>query len=168
MSKTDDQIKKALKNIEDDRKITKELLDDAIKYVAVDEARHREVGIIMAKYVETLQRSNEQLVKVIGIMTKKESNQGLGSLDKDELFEPKNLYSDPPYIKDDHSEIISRSEITVASNCMESDDTLADVDLTPIMKEIDKENKRLDEKFKEFSEESDALFVPFQKWWFNL
>ena len=87
MSKTDDQIKKALKNIEDDRKITKELLDDAIKYVAVDEARHREVGIIMAKYVETLQRSNEQLVKVIGIMTKKESNQGLGSLDKDELFD---------------------------------------------------------------------------------
>jgi hypothetical protein len=87
MSKTDDEIKKALKNIEDDRKITKELLDDAIKYVAVDEARHREVGIIMAKYVETLQRSNEQLVKVIGIMTKKESNQGLGSLDKDELFD---------------------------------------------------------------------------------
>jgi folylpolyglutamate synthase/dihydropteroate synthase len=87
MSKTDDEIKKALKNIEDDRRITKELLDDAIKYVAVDEARHREVGIIMAKYVETLQRSNEQLVKVIGIMTKKESNQGLGTLDKDQLFD---------------------------------------------------------------------------------
>jgi len=87
MSKTDDEIKKALKNIEDDRRITKELLDDAIKYVAVDEARHREVGIIMAKYVETLQRSNEQLVKVIGIMTKKESNQGLGSIDKDQLFD---------------------------------------------------------------------------------
>ena len=87
MSKTDDEIKKALKNIEDDRRITKELLDHAIKYVAVDEARHREVGIIMAKYVETLQRSNEQLVKVIGIMTKKESNQGLGSIDKDQLFD---------------------------------------------------------------------------------
>ena len=87
MSKTDDEIKKALKNIEDDRRITKELLDDAIKYVAVDEARHREVGIIMAKYVETLQRSNEQLVKVIGIMTKKESSQGLGTLDKDQLFD---------------------------------------------------------------------------------
>ena len=50
MSKTDNEIKKALKNIEDDRKITKELLDDAIKYVAVDEARHREVGIIMSKF----------------------------------------------------------------------------------------------------------------------
>ena len=41
----------------------------------------------MAKYVETLQRSNEQLVKVIAIMGKKEASQGLGTLDKDELFD---------------------------------------------------------------------------------
>lgn len=87
MSTTDDQIKKALENIDEDRKVTKELLQDAIKYVAVDEARHRELGIVMAKYVETLQRSNEQLVKVIGIMTKKDSAQGLGSIDKDQLFD---------------------------------------------------------------------------------
>jgi len=87
MSKTDDQIKKALENIDEDRKVTKELLQDAIKYVAVDEARHRELGIVMAKYVETLQRSNEQLVKVIGIMTKKDANQGLGAIDKDQLFD---------------------------------------------------------------------------------
>ena len=87
MSKTDDQIKKALENIDEDRKVTKELLQDAIKYVAVDEARHRELGVVMAKYVETLQRSNEQLVKVIGIMAKKDSTQGLGSIDKDQLFD---------------------------------------------------------------------------------
>jgi len=87
MSKTDDQIKKALENIDEDRKVTKELLQDAIKYVAVDEARHRELGIVMAKYVETLQRSNEQLVKVIGIMTKKDASQGLGAIDKDQLFD---------------------------------------------------------------------------------
>jgi len=87
MSKTDDQIKKALENIDEDRKVTKELLQDAIKYVAVDEARHREIGVVMAKYVETLQRSNEQLVKVIGIMSKKESAQGLGAIDKDQLFD---------------------------------------------------------------------------------
>lgn len=87
MSKTDDQIKKALENIDEDRKVTKELLQDAIKYVAVDEARHRELGIVMAKYVETLQRSNEQLVKVIGIMSKKDAAQGLGSIDKDQLFD---------------------------------------------------------------------------------
>jgi len=87
MSKTDDQIKKALDNIDEDRKITKELLQDAIKYVAVDEARHRDVGMVMAKYVETLQRSNEQLVKVIGLMAKKDSAQGLGAIDKDQLFD---------------------------------------------------------------------------------
>ena len=87
MSKTDDQIKKALENIDEDRKVTKELLQDAIKYVAVDEARHRELGIVMAKYVETLQRSNEQLVKVIGLMTKKEANSGIGAIDKEQLFD---------------------------------------------------------------------------------
>tara|TARA_S200002703_G_scaffold119856_1_gene105600 strand:+ start:180 stop:473 length:294 start_codon:yes stop_codon:yes gene_type:complete len=86
--KLDDTINKALKNIEEDRRITKELLDDAIKYVAVDEARHREVGIIMSKYVETLQRSNEQLVKIAGLMSKNEkSSAGLTADDKKDLFD---------------------------------------------------------------------------------
>ena len=85
--KIDETIDKALKNIESDRKITKELLDDAIKYVAVDEARHREVGIIMSKYVETLQRSNEQLVKIAGLMSKNEKSPGLSDLDKNDLFD---------------------------------------------------------------------------------
>ena len=57
MSKVEEQIKKALDNINEDRRITRELLDDAIKYVAIDEARHKEIGIVMSKYVETLQRS---------------------------------------------------------------------------------------------------------------
>lgn len=85
--KLEETIEKALKNIEDDRQITRELLDDAIKYVAVDEARHREVGIIMSKYVETLQRSNEQLVKVAGLMSKNEKSTGLSDLDKNDLFD---------------------------------------------------------------------------------
>ena len=81
-------IDDALKNIEEDRKVTKELLNDAIKYVAVDEARHREVGIIMSKYVETLQRSNEQLVKIAGLMSKNEKAQaGLTDDDKKDLFD---------------------------------------------------------------------------------
>jgi len=81
-------IDDALKNIEEDRKVTKELLNDAIKYVAVDEARHREVGIIMSKYVETLQRSNEQLVKIAGLMSKNEkASAGLTDDDKKDLFD---------------------------------------------------------------------------------
>ena len=86
--KLDKCIEDALKNIEEDRKVTKELLNDAIKYVAVDEARHREVGIIMSKYVETLQRSNEQLVKIAGLMSKNEKAQaGLTDDDKKDLFD---------------------------------------------------------------------------------
>ena len=81
-------IDDALKNIEEDRKVTKELLNDAIKYVAVDEARHREVGIIMSKYVETLQRSNEQLVKISALLQKKEATgPALTDFDKSELFD---------------------------------------------------------------------------------
>ena len=66
--KVDNYIDEALANIRNDRDITRELLDDAIKWLSKDDARHKEVGIVMAKYVETLQRSNEQLVKIINII----------------------------------------------------------------------------------------------------
>ena len=42
--KIDDYLKEAIDNIREDREITRELLDDAVKYVAKDEARHKEVG----------------------------------------------------------------------------------------------------------------------------
>ena len=59
-----DLAEEALGNIRDDREQTKELLKDLIRYIAAAEDRHREVGLTAAKYVETLQRSNEQLVKI--------------------------------------------------------------------------------------------------------
>ena len=43
---------------------------------------------IEAKYVETLQRSNEQLVKISSLIEKKDSKQkGLSDIDKDEIFD---------------------------------------------------------------------------------
>jgi hypothetical protein len=72
MSNSEKHIKEAIKNIEEDRQITRELLDDAIKWLSVDEARHNQIGGVLAKYVETLQRSNEQLVKLCGLMKKGE------------------------------------------------------------------------------------------------
>lgn len=63
------------------------MLDDAIKYVAVDESRHKEIGIIMSKYVETLQRSNEQLVKIAGLMSKDAKTAGLSDNDKKDIFD---------------------------------------------------------------------------------
>ncbi len=88
MKDTSKYLEMAIKNIQDDREITRELLDDVVQYMSKDEQRHREVGITAAKYVETLQRSNEQLVKVASLMQKRENaSAGLTQLDKDELFD---------------------------------------------------------------------------------
>ena len=85
-NKIDDYIEEVLNNIRNDRKVTRELLDDAIKWLSKDEARHKEVGIVMSKYVETLQRSNEQLVKVVGMMSKKSNSDGLSKKDMEEIY----------------------------------------------------------------------------------
>tara|TARA_B100001250_G_C19325208_1_gene582201 strand:+ start:35 stop:325 length:291 start_codon:yes stop_codon:yes gene_type:complete len=85
--KTDKYITEAVDNIRKDREITKELLNDAIKWLSKDESRHREVGVVMAKYVETLQRSNEQLVKVVGLMSKNEKEQSLSSDEVNQIFD---------------------------------------------------------------------------------
>jgi len=59
-----------------------------IVYLSADEARHREVGQVAAKYVETLQRSNEQLVKVVTLLQKKQGGTTeLSDLDKTEIFD---------------------------------------------------------------------------------
>ena len=85
--KVDNYINEAIDNIREDRKITRELLEDAIKWLAKDEARHKEVGIIISKYVETLQRSNEQLVKVVNLMNKKEVSEGLSDKDITQIYD---------------------------------------------------------------------------------
>ena len=85
--KTDKYITEVVDNIRKDREVTEELLQDAIKWLSKDESRHREIGIVMAKYVETLQRSNEQLVKVVGLMSKKEKEQGLTNDDVSQIFD---------------------------------------------------------------------------------
>ena len=73
-------------NIEEDRQITRELLDDAIKWLSVDEARHQQIGLTLAKYVETLQRSNEQIVKIATLMSKNEKSDGLTENDMEDIY----------------------------------------------------------------------------------
>ena len=88
MKKLDHYLESAIKNIQEDRDITKELLDDVMRYMSKAEERHREVGAIAAKYVETLQRSNEQLVKVSSLIHKKQSGDtGLSDSDRAEIFD---------------------------------------------------------------------------------
>jgi hypothetical protein len=87
MKKAQDYIEQAIQNINEDRETTRDLLDDAIKYLAKDESRHRDIGVVLAKYVETLQRSNEQLVKIINIMNKNESSQDLTMGEMENIYD---------------------------------------------------------------------------------
>ena len=88
MSEIDNYLEEAVDNIRKDRKITKDLLTDIVKVLSTDQTMHREVGGVAAKYVETLQRSNEQLVKVAALLQKKSNaSDGLTDKDKNELFE---------------------------------------------------------------------------------
>jgi len=49
---------------------------------------HEKLGLIASKYVETLQRSNEQLVRVTSLLQKKEGkNSNLSSTEKEEIFD---------------------------------------------------------------------------------
>tara|TARA_B100000809_G_scaffold258934_2_gene302971 strand:- start:896 stop:1204 length:309 start_codon:yes stop_codon:yes gene_type:complete len=83
-------LSEAIRNIRDDRAITNSLLIDLIseiKNTSASEA-HKNLGIIAAKYVETLQRSNEQLVKVSALLQKKSKvSENLTEEDKTELFD---------------------------------------------------------------------------------
>jgi hypothetical protein len=88
MKNLDETLSKALDNIEEDRATTKELLQDLMKYLGAAEERHREVGPVAAKYVETLQRSNEQLVKIASLMQKQKSSAfEFSSADKNQLYD---------------------------------------------------------------------------------
>ena len=84
----DNFIEEASRNITDDRAATKTLLMAVMKYMQTGDDRHKEVGLIAAKYLETLQRSNEQLVKIAAIVQRKQNKEeGISDKDKQELFD---------------------------------------------------------------------------------
>ncbi len=84
----DKYLNEAIANIHNDREVTKDLLKDVMRYLAVEESAHAKVGQVAAKYVETLQRSNEQLVKIVALLQKRETgSEKLSSEDKQELFD---------------------------------------------------------------------------------
>ena len=88
MKELKEYIETATQNIKEDRAATKTLLISLMKYMTISEDRHKEVGMVAAKYVETLQRSNEQLVKLASLMQKKDSNNaGISEEEKTELFD---------------------------------------------------------------------------------
>ena len=78
----------AIKNIRDDRDVTSTLLTQVFAEITNGQETHKDLGLIAAKYVETLQRSNEQLVKLTSIMAKKaDTSAQLSEEDKKSLFD---------------------------------------------------------------------------------
>ena len=70
MKSLEDYITKATQNVAEDRAAAKTLLMELMKWMQTVEERHQSYGMIAAKYLETLQRSNEQLVKISGLVQK--------------------------------------------------------------------------------------------------
>tara|TARA_R100001079_G_C4322243_1_gene99482 strand:- start:176 stop:475 length:300 start_codon:yes stop_codon:yes gene_type:complete len=81
-------IEEAIENIKNDRALASDLLIHLTGYMKASDERHQSCGVVAAKYLETLQRSNEQLVKLASLLTRKEGGStGLTSHEKTELYD---------------------------------------------------------------------------------
>ena len=88
MKTLQEYIDKATKNVDEDRATTKTLLMELMKWMQNVDERHKEVGMIAAKYLETLQRSNEQLVKISGLIQKASGGDvEMSAKEKEDLFD---------------------------------------------------------------------------------
>ena len=88
----DDYIIETTTNIREDRAMAKSLLLDALQDMKVSENARREMGSMAAKYIENLQRSNEQMVKLASLLQRQTTNSvGLSADDKEQLFDLLNV-----------------------------------------------------------------------------
>lgn len=86
----DEYLNDATENIEKDRETANLLLADLVQHMSSlssEKYTHKNFGETAAKYLETLQRSNEQLVKIASIVQKKEeSTSTISDFERDEIF----------------------------------------------------------------------------------
>jgi hypothetical protein len=85
---SDEYISEAIDNIRKDRAMASTLLIEVMSLLKSDENKHQYSGPVAAKYLETLQRSNEQLVKLASLMTKKETaSADFGAINKEDIYD---------------------------------------------------------------------------------
>ncbi len=78
----------ALDNVRTDRKLAREFLNEIANQIAVDADNNKYLSPVAAKHVETMQRSNEQLVKIISLRQKGQPETlDLTDEDKNSLFD---------------------------------------------------------------------------------
>jgi len=81
-------VEEAIDNVRNDRAIASTLLIELMKILKQDETKHQHSGPVAAKYLETLQRSNEQLVKLASLISKKEGSvTNLSDLEKSDIYD---------------------------------------------------------------------------------
>ncbi len=84
----EDYIQEATRNVREDRALAKSLLMDAMNDMKMSDGARKEMGSIAAKYVENLQRSNEQMVKLSALLQKQQGSVvGLSEEDKEDLYD---------------------------------------------------------------------------------
>lgn len=84
----DTLMDEALANIRNDRKVAREFLNEIATQIASDGEQNKYLSPVAAKHIETMQRSNEQLVKLIGLKQKTGSTSvELSEDDKNNLFD---------------------------------------------------------------------------------
>jgi hypothetical protein len=84
----EEYIQEATRNVREDRALAKSLLVDAMNDMKMSDAARKELGAIAAKYVENLQRSNEQMVKLSALLQKQQGGSvGLSEEDKEDLYD---------------------------------------------------------------------------------
>ena len=81
-------LDEAITNIRDDRAMASNLLVDLVGVLKTDPSKHQYTGKVAAKYLETLQRSNEQLVKLASLLQKQQrGEEGISEKDRQDLFD---------------------------------------------------------------------------------
>ena len=86
--KSGEFIEEAIDNVRQDRALASTLLIELMKILKQDETKHQHSGPVAAKYLETLQRSNEQLVKLSALTQKGETQfKVMTDEDKKDLFD---------------------------------------------------------------------------------
>ncbi len=84
----DELVEEALGNIRNDRKVAREFLNEVANQIAKEPEQNKYLSPVAAKHIETLQRSNEQLVKIISLKQKEQKTSvELSEQDKQELFD---------------------------------------------------------------------------------
>jgi hypothetical protein len=91
----EEYIQEATRNVREDRALAKSLLVDTMNDMKMSDNARKEMGSIAAKYIENLQRSNEQMVKLSVLLQKRQdSSVGLSEEDKEDLYDMLNKESD--------------------------------------------------------------------------